>query len=55
MFLQVSLLTTQLPKITKEDLQEAECLEEEAKVCFISLVQRFSSSALPSSSAPRPP
>jgi hypothetical protein len=32
MFLQVSLLTTHLPKITKEGLQEAECLEEEAKV-----------------------
>jgi hypothetical protein len=32
MFLQVSLLTTQLLKITKEGLQEAECLEEEAKV-----------------------
>jgi hypothetical protein len=38
MFLQVLLLTTQLPKITKEGLQGAECLEEEAKVasflCF---------------------
>jgi hypothetical protein len=32
MFLQVLLLTTQLPEITKEGLQEAECLEEEAKV-----------------------
>jgi hypothetical protein len=31
-FLQVLLLTTQLPKITKEGLQEAEGLEEEAKV-----------------------
>jgi hypothetical protein len=31
-FLQVPLLTTQLPKITKEGLQEVECLEEEAKV-----------------------
>jgi hypothetical protein len=31
-FLQVLLLTTQLPEITKEGLQEAECLEEEAKV-----------------------
>jgi hypothetical protein len=30
--LQVPLLTTQLPKITKEGLQEAECLEEEVKV-----------------------
>jgi hypothetical protein len=37
-FLQVSLLTTQLPNITKEGLQKAECLEEEAKVCFLSLV-----------------
>jgi hypothetical protein len=27
MFLQVPLLKTQLPKITKEGLQEAECLE----------------------------
>jgi hypothetical protein len=32
MFLQVLLLTMQLPKITKEGLQEAEGLEEEAKV-----------------------
>jgi hypothetical protein len=31
-FLQVPLLTTQLSKITKEGLQEAECLEEEVKV-----------------------
>jgi hypothetical protein len=31
-FLQVPLLTTQLPKITKEGLHGAECLEEEAKV-----------------------
>jgi hypothetical protein len=31
-FLQVSLLTIQLPNITKEGLQEAECLEEEEKV-----------------------
>jgi hypothetical protein len=31
-FLQVLLLTVQLPKITKEGLQEAEGLEEEAKV-----------------------
>jgi hypothetical protein len=30
--LQVLLLTVQLPKITKEGLQEAEGLEEEAKV-----------------------
>jgi hypothetical protein len=40
-FLQVSLLTTQVPKITKEGLHEAECLEEEAKVCFISLVSTY--------------
>jgi hypothetical protein len=52
-FLQVSLLTTQLLKITKGGLQGEECLEEEAKVCFISLVQRLSSLALPSSAAPR--
>jgi hypothetical protein len=39
-----------LPKITREGLQKAGCLEEEAKVCFISLVPCFSSSA-----APRPP
>jgi hypothetical protein len=32
MLLQVLLFTTQLPKITKEGLQEAEGLEEEAKV-----------------------
>jgi hypothetical protein len=32
MSLQVPLLTTQLPKITKEGLQEAEGLQEEAKV-----------------------
>jgi hypothetical protein len=31
-FLKVLLLTTQLPKITKEGLQEVEGLEEEAKV-----------------------
>jgi hypothetical protein len=31
-FLQVLLLTVQLSKITKEGLQEAECLEEEVKV-----------------------
>jgi hypothetical protein len=30
--LQVPLLTTQLPKIAREGLQEAECLEEEVKV-----------------------
>jgi hypothetical protein len=32
MFLQVILLTMQLPEITKGGLQEAEGLEEEAKV-----------------------
>jgi hypothetical protein len=48
-------LATQPPKITRESLREAGCLEEEAKVCFISLALRFSSSVLPSSSAPRPP
>jgi hypothetical protein len=32
MFSQVLLLTTQLPNITKEGLQEAEGLEEEVKV-----------------------
>jgi hypothetical protein len=42
-FLQVPLLSTWLLKITRKGLQEARCLEEEAKVCFISLVQRFSS------------
>jgi hypothetical protein len=39
--LQVPLLATQLSKVTKEGLQEVGCLEEEAKVCFISLVPRF--------------
>jgi hypothetical protein len=39
--LQVPLLATQLSKITREGLQEAGCLEEEAKVCFIFLVLRF--------------
>jgi hypothetical protein len=38
-------------KITKEGLQEAGCLEEEAKVCFISLTPCFSSSVLPSSAS----
>jgi hypothetical protein len=42
-FLQVPLLAAQLSKITKEGPQEAGCLEEEVKVCFISLVPRFSS------------
>jgi hypothetical protein len=39
--LQVLYLATQPPKITRESLREAECLEEEAKVCFISLTPRF--------------
>jgi hypothetical protein len=54
-FLQVLYLATQLPKITRGSLWEAEGLEEEAKVCFISLIPRFSSSALPSSTVPGPP
>jgi hypothetical protein len=41
--------------ITKGSLWEAEGLKEEAKVCFISLIPRFSSSALPSSTIPGPP
>jgi hypothetical protein len=47
MFLAGFYLTTQLPKITRG--REAEGLEKEAKVCFIPLILRFSSSALPSS------
>jgi hypothetical protein len=43
MFVQILLLTTQPPKITKEGLQEARGLEKEAKNSFISLVRRFSS------------
>jgi hypothetical protein len=39
--LQVLYLATQLPKITRGSLWEAEGLEEEAKVCFISLIPRF--------------
>jgi hypothetical protein len=54
-FLQVLYLATQLPKITRESLWEVEGLEEEAKVCFISLTPHFSSSVLPSSAAPGPP
>jgi hypothetical protein len=53
-FLQVLYLATLLPKITKGSLWGAEGLEEEAKVCFISLILRFSSSGLPSSPVPRP-
>jgi hypothetical protein len=52
LFLQVLYLVTQLPNITKGSLWEAEGLEEEAKVCFISLIPRFSSSALPFSTVP---
>jgi hypothetical protein len=54
-FSQVLYLATQPPKITRESLWEAEGLEEEAKVSFISLTPRFSSSVLPSSAAPGPP
>jgi hypothetical protein len=50
MFLAGFYLTTQLLKITRR--WEAEGLEEEAKVCFIPLVPRFSSLALPSSIVP---
>jgi hypothetical protein len=53
--LHVLYLATQLPKITKGSLWEAEGLEEEAKVCFISLIPRFSSAVLPSSAVPEPP
>jgi hypothetical protein len=45
-------LTTQLLKITRG--WKAEGLEEKAKLCFIPLIPRFSSSALPSSTVPRP-
>jgi hypothetical protein len=54
-FLQVLCLATQLSKITKGSLWEAEGLEEEVKVCFISLIMRFSSSTLPSPAVPGPP
>jgi hypothetical protein len=54
-FLQVLYLATQLLNITKGSLWEAEGLEEEAKVCFIYLIPRFSSSALPSLAVPGPP
>jgi hypothetical protein len=40
-FLQVLYLATQLPKITRESLWEAEGLKEEVKVCFISLTPHF--------------
>jgi hypothetical protein len=53
MFLAGFYLATRLPKITRG--WEAEGLEKEAKVCFISLIPHFSSSALPSSSVPGPP
>jgi hypothetical protein len=45
-------LATQLPKVTRG--WEVEGLEKEAKVCFISLIPRFSSSALPSSTVSGP-
>jgi hypothetical protein len=51
MFLAGFCLTTRLPNVTKG--WEAEGLEKEAKVCFISLTPRSSSSALPSSTVPR--
>jgi hypothetical protein len=50
MFLASFYLTTQLPRITR--WWEVEGLEKEAKVCFISLIPHFSSSALPSSTIP---
>jgi hypothetical protein len=53
--LQVLYLANQPPKIKKGSLWEAEGLEEEPKVCIISLIPRFSSSALPSSAIPGPP
>jgi hypothetical protein len=40
-FLQVLLLTMQLPKITKGSLQEAEGLEEEAKVASFLWLSAF--------------
>jgi hypothetical protein len=54
-FLQVLFLAPQMIKFTKESLWEAEGLEEEAKVCFISLISCFSSSDLPFSAVPEPP
>jgi hypothetical protein len=41
MFLQVLLLTMPLPKITKEGLQEAEGMKEEAKVSSFLLLSAF--------------
>jgi hypothetical protein len=52
MFLVGFCLATQLPKDTRG--WEAKGLEKEAKVCFIFLIPRFSSSALPSSTIPGP-
>jgi hypothetical protein len=52
MFLASFYLATQLPKITRG--WEAEGLEEEAKVYFIPLIPRFSSSSLPFSTIPGP-
>jgi hypothetical protein len=45
MFLAGFYLTTQLLKITRG--WKAEGLEEEANVCFIPLIPRFSSSTIP--------
>jgi hypothetical protein len=52
-FLQALYLAIQPPKITRG--WEAEGLEKEEIVCFISLIPRFSSSTLPSSTVPGPP
>jgi hypothetical protein len=52
MFLAGFYLTTRLLRITRG--WEAEDLEKEAKVCFIPLIPRFSSSTLPSSTVPGP-
>jgi hypothetical protein len=52
MFLAGFYLATQLPKITGG--WEVEGPEKEAKVCFIPLIPRSSSSALPSSPIPGP-
>jgi hypothetical protein len=46
-FLQVLLLTMQLPKITKEGLQEAEGLQEEAKVSSLLWLSAFSLELVP--------
>jgi hypothetical protein len=46
-FLQILLLTTQLPEITKEVLQEAEFLEEEAKVSSFLWLHAFPHELIP--------